>query len=276
VSLQVDLDRLADYVGGALDGTSDEAEVRHLVETDPEWTDAYEALLLADGLVSADLGRLGQEAPPMPADVVARLDAALSGAQRPRASAPSVDELAERRKRRRRWATALSAAAAVVVIGVGGGYIVTSHGDQMTSDSSGSAVNNGAAAPQAASEGQGPPPQRFSAKQDYNPSNLSQLGDLIQPKYSGNKDSQSAEGGPASPLSALTAPEALNACVAAVVQQHGGRAVAVVDATFQASPALIVILEGAPEADGRRLAVVVGPACGSTPSTIDQRFQGII
>jgi hypothetical protein len=76
----VDLDRLADYVGGALDGTPDAAVVADLVATDARWADAYAALTAADAAVRADLAELAAVPEPMPADVAARLAGALGTA----------------------------------------------------------------------------------------------------------------------------------------------------------------------------------------------------
>jgi hypothetical protein len=72
----VDIDLLADYIGGALSGTPDESVVATLIADDPAWQAAYESLSGGMAAVSAELGRL--EAEPMPAEVIARLDAALA------------------------------------------------------------------------------------------------------------------------------------------------------------------------------------------------------
>jgi hypothetical protein len=73
----VDLDRLADHVSGALAGTPEADEVDRLVATDPGWAAAAEALRTADARVRADLA--GLHTPAMPADVAARIEAALAG-----------------------------------------------------------------------------------------------------------------------------------------------------------------------------------------------------
>jgi hypothetical protein len=69
---EVDIDLLADYVGGALMGTPEESAVAARIADDPVWQSAYASL--ADGMsfVSAELGRLSPE--PMPADLAARLN----------------------------------------------------------------------------------------------------------------------------------------------------------------------------------------------------------
>jgi hypothetical protein len=73
----VDIDLLADYVGGALDGTPDASRVAALIAEDPAWRDAH--ALLRDGMteVGDALSQWGAAPEPMPADVVARLAATL-------------------------------------------------------------------------------------------------------------------------------------------------------------------------------------------------------
>jgi hypothetical protein len=79
---EVDIDLLADYVGGALDGTPDEAVVAALINEDAAWRDAHAELSGGVAAVSGQLQALGSFPEPMPADVVARLDAALLEAVR--------------------------------------------------------------------------------------------------------------------------------------------------------------------------------------------------
>jgi hypothetical protein len=73
----VDLDRLADFLGGALDGTPDQEEVRSLLACDPEWALAYEQLSLALVATDQDLRHFGEQDPQLPDDLLARLDSAL-------------------------------------------------------------------------------------------------------------------------------------------------------------------------------------------------------
>jgi hypothetical protein len=149
----VDLERLADFVGGALDGTPEADAVRHLIETDPGWRSAHTDLAAAMVTVHADLAALGAGPAPVPPDVAARLDEML---RRPRgtsqdepeqASGPAVDgrrpsggrhasdgrrpsggtgpgrdggqRPARAGMRRLRALTGLSAAAVVIVVGFG-------------------------------------------------------------------------------------------------------------------------------------------------------------
>ncbi|MEH0969916.1 hypothetical protein V6U77_02080 [Micromonospora sp. CPCC 205546] len=77
---EVDHDLLADYLGGALDGTPDEDLVARLVDEDPDWAQAYALLAPAVAGVRADLAAWGSAAPEMPADVADRIVAALTHA----------------------------------------------------------------------------------------------------------------------------------------------------------------------------------------------------
>jgi len=81
----VDLDRLADYVGGALRDTSAEDEVRGLVADDPAWREAFTRLSGLDEVVRENLRALGREGQAghdvtvsMPEEVTERLGAALA------------------------------------------------------------------------------------------------------------------------------------------------------------------------------------------------------
>ncbi|SCL15852.1 hypothetical protein GA0070624_0841 [Micromonospora rhizosphaerae] len=77
---EVDHDLLADYVGGALGGTPEQATVARLIDEDPAWGRAYAALAPAMELVRADLADWAAPAPEMPLAVADRIAAALAGA----------------------------------------------------------------------------------------------------------------------------------------------------------------------------------------------------
>ncbi|SCF43489.1 hypothetical protein [Micromonospora mirobrigensis] len=78
---QVDHDLLADYVGGALEGTPEQATVARLVDEDPTWSAAYARLVTALPQVHDDLARWAAgPAPEMPLAVAERIAAALVGA----------------------------------------------------------------------------------------------------------------------------------------------------------------------------------------------------
>ncbi|MEO3746283.1 hypothetical protein [Plantactinospora sp. B5E13] len=88
---EVDLDLLADYVGGALDGTPDEAEVARLVTQAPDWAAAYAALTGGLDAVRLDLASLASPPEPMPAVVVDHIEAALDRAALDHPAAQTID-----------------------------------------------------------------------------------------------------------------------------------------------------------------------------------------
>ena len=76
--VEVDVDLLADYVGGALEGTPEHERVAALVATDPAWGREHELLVVALAATADDLATFAQQtAQPMPDEVLARLLAAL-------------------------------------------------------------------------------------------------------------------------------------------------------------------------------------------------------
>ncbi|MEV0153439.1 hypothetical protein AB0H57_06815 [Micromonospora sp. NPDC050686] len=77
---EVDHDLLADYVGGALEGTPEQDNVARLVERDQAWATAYAELTAALSRVHDDLARWAGPEPAMPLAVTERIAAALAGA----------------------------------------------------------------------------------------------------------------------------------------------------------------------------------------------------
>ncbi|QDY11342.1 hypothetical protein FJK98_32925 [Micromonospora sp. HM134] len=96
---EVDHDLLADYVGGALDGTPEHTVVARLVTEDPAWADAYAVLTPAVARVHDALAGWGTDAPEMPLAVVERLTAVLAGAG-PAVDPPVDDDATPRRAAR--------------------------------------------------------------------------------------------------------------------------------------------------------------------------------
>ncbi|MEV6374185.1 hypothetical protein [Micromonospora musae] len=84
---EVDHDLLADYLGGALDGTPEQVVVARLVAEDAAWAEAYALLAPAVAAVEGDLARWGEPVAEMPPEVVERITGALA------AAAPPADEL---------------------------------------------------------------------------------------------------------------------------------------------------------------------------------------
>ncbi len=292
----VDLDLLADYAAGALEGSSDEQRASALVASDPEWADALRSLRAADAMVRADLARLADTPEPLPADVATRLDLALRRAASGRIerdhaeftedltddpestgttdlSGP-VDLRAERLRRRFRIAAVASIAAGLLALAVPAGYLVLGQNSATDSES-------GLAATEGRSDAGAPEAVPSDAQGREGPA---ALGERTVPiiasglDYSRNTISavpgQRAETARTAPqkvpqeLSRLLAIPALDDCLTAIRTSYPG-AVTIVDyARFEGMPALLVAIT---EATGSTRVVVTGPDCGR--SGIDERYS---
>lgn len=290
-----DFDLLADFVGGALDGTPEADDVRRLISTDEVWAEAYGALVTAEVAVRDQLTELGAVPEPVPADVEQRLNAALQAAVlAPTPGAPVLDLARAREARRRRtqrWVVGLATAAAVLVCGGIGVRVVldqpSTNSDTTTSSADG---GRGEAAPQ-----QLPPTSNGSrtstrsdaalvaSGQDYGPGSVGQLAQVSPPKSavigegSGNADtSKSSKPNPVpEELRRLQDPAARGACLNAVVGEYGGQVALVDYARFEGRPALVVIVDGTRLAAGKRLVLAVGPTCGIGGAIADELYRGI-
>ncbi|MET7400712.1 hypothetical protein ABZS66_45260 [Dactylosporangium sp. NPDC005572] len=293
-----DLDRLADFVGGALDGTPEADDVRRLVSTDEAWAEAYAALVTADAAVRDELRSLGSEAAAVPLDVQQRLDAALTAAiTAPPADATVVDlaRAREARKRRRqRWVAGLATAAAVLVCGGVGVQVIR----QQSLGGSDSASTSGLA-PQSGPEATPANPQLNGGQadsggtrsaggvsgivvtgRDYGPETVGQLTQSLAAASAPlDAKGDSAKGTDLSgdvpaPLRRLGEPTARAACLTAITREYGGQVVLVDYARFEGQPALVVVLDGTRVGAGKRLIVVVGPDCGIGNAIADERYRG--
>jgi hypothetical protein len=305
----IDLDRLADYVSGALAGTPDAAAVADLVATDPRWTRAHAALVAADALVRADLAELAAQPEPMPDDVMARLDAAFAaeppladavpGQKPPLTVLPGGRSTAVPTVARRRWRSVVGVAAATVLLGVGAITLaprLSEHSNSTASRSdTGSAVSQGrvpsATAPKSASgleSGTSGAPGINASGSNYTDETLSALGTAAGKPPSAQGDSAKsnrpnaleAPSQPAVPLAAvpqalrpLAQPGARDSCVKAILKEYGGAATLLDYAQYQGSPALVVVIDGAHGAPGRKWVVVVGPKCGTGGAIADERYS---
>jgi anti-sigma factor RsiW len=263
-----DLDRLADFVAGELPASA-AAEVERLVRTDPAWSQAYAELAGADARIQIMLHDEGRTpVGPMPADVIARVDAALESASR--ATVISLD--AVRRRRRRQW---LNAAAAVVVgIGLCTGVVtVIRNGSQTMATNSGNAA--GLAAPHAGNDDSlaGPPgtksepaapapaptPTRLytvtSSGLNYTATTL-RLADVRGGLNYGTRGQP--ENAPVPSTSPAGSVSGLDACLAQVTAIHPGTIVSVDYARYESQPAIIIVIERASGA----IVVAVGSQCG--------------
>ena len=274
----VDVDLLADYVGGALAGTPDEARVAALVAGEAAWRDAY--ALLKDGMaeVGDSLRSWGSVPEPMPAEMIARLDAALgetggvgvASGSGMAAVRSNVVDLDNRRRRRARWGGSIAAAAAVVAVaGVGIAYL--SSGSQSASDNASSAAGEARAAQQGLA--QVAPGAVTSSNLDYDAARLragavaplsADAGGSTPSLAPGAlKSSGRSTDGLADALARLRQEPALQECLDAIAEENGVGPITVqtVDyARFSGSPALIVQFT----ATNGQWAWASGPACGST------------
>lgn len=286
-------DTLADYLGGALDGTPEREAVAARIATDPAWRMAYENLVVADAAVRSDLSALAAEPTVMPADVEARISAALLAAAgqpptglragRVDSDVPTRPLIAPADRRRSRWALA-GGALAVGLLTVGGiGILVDTAPDQQTS----STLSDDKAAPPAAlattggdmQEQQGLQPDaagvhNLASGRNYTRQELS-TGPQPAAAAPSDRDLQPvpAESGrdpqpvPAE-LNRLRDAGALGNCLSRVAAVHGSKAESVDYARFEGRPALIVTLSGTRAV----VVVVVGPDCGLTGT--DELYPG--
>jgi anti-sigma factor RsiW len=299
----VDIDLLADYVGGAL-SDDDEATVARLIADDPRWQEAYETI--APGMASVQASLQEFESEPMPADVIARLDAALASpiaeptpiepalvtpaephlepvrsGDRHLTAVPGDSSTPARRRRRLRWAAPIAAAAGVLAFaGIGIDYLATNDSPQSTSDSSaaGSAAEN---APMIASDSAGglvPAPsdkQILASGTDYLRATLGARSGQVMGAPAESSESRKSTG-----LSTDAAPElqrlrpraALTACLEAIAQENNGGPITVetVDyARFEGSPAVVVRFS----AGGQSWAWASGPECGTPAAEADRLFR---
>jgi hypothetical protein len=270
----VDLDALADYTAGVLDGAG-AAAVADLIATDVRWARAYSSLVAADAVVRADLHAAAAHQPSMPVDVAARIDAALAAEAAPTRGV--VISLDAARARRRKIVTGVAAAAAAVVAVFGGLSLVPnmmSARDSAEAPAAGRADTGGEmgapmmpSAPAPASAGA---PVVLVSGRDYAPDTLRGLGlFLAEPR----SDAASKSVAPAPPqaldaaggaLAGLVAPASLDTCLDAITSVHPGVVQLVDYATYLGEPALIVLVGQGQTST----AVAAGPDCGVAGAAI--------
>jgi hypothetical protein len=272
----VDLDLLADYVGGALDGTQEHATVADLVARDPAWQAAHDELRAGMTAVTAQLDAIGAASEPMPADLAVRLEEAF----RQETPAPRLEPIrggvrsstAATRRRRWRWAVPIAAAAGVLALaGIGVDYLA---GSSNTATDSRASSAGGAAraenAPLAASglpQVAAPPTadQIRSTGTDYDLATLgSGASDRVEaPPAKSSTVAPGIAGEPGrAPLARLRPPAALLGCLNAIATANGAGTITVqtVDyARFRGKPALVVHFSAA----NGKWAWASGPACGT-------------
>jgi hypothetical protein len=292
---EVDIDLLADYIGGALDGPG-ETEVARLIADDARWRETYELLLPAMAAVGAELTALAPE--PMPADLASRLETSFaSSIASPTTIDPVLAEPAEphlvpssgrhlssvpgtgvdrpaRKRKRLRWAAPIAVAAGVLAFaGFGVDYLAGQSGvsEDAASTAGGSAEN---AAPMIATDSGGSglvaaprEDQITSTGIDYGAAQLRQglaAKETSRAGASSPEPAFSADDSGLAGLGRLRVREALLACLEAISRQHdqGPIEVQTVDyARYEGTPALVVQFR----ANGATLVWAVGAECG-TPS----------
>jgi hypothetical protein len=298
---RVDLDRLADFVGGALDGTPDADAVRDLIAGDAAWESAYAALVAADDAVRLDLAEYAAQDTRMPADVADRIASVLrspaSSSERETARGtrdtrrPTSRSDATRpgaRRRRARLYAGLSAVTAVALVAFG---LLVGLPRMARDDLGTSSDTAGAPAPGAQAEAAQDTPQQTSGR-DYRREDFGVLGtDAAAPAAaarSSDRGGPNALGGAAEnppgfragstppELQRLLAPTARAACLQAIQAIHGGIVRLVDYARFEGRPALVALLDGAPAGGASSWVVVVGPDCGQPAGNADERYSGPI
>ncbi|MDI1461667.1 hypothetical protein QEZ54_11850 [Catellatospora sp. KI3] len=273
----VDLDLLADYVDGALDGTPDEALVADLVAHDPAWAEAADRLRTALPLVSADLALLAAATEPMPADLAARFDELLAGPQFAAVPAPlprpgTGERALDRRpvpadRRRRRWAVPVGVAAAALAV-AGVSLPLSQFGGDVAFDS---------AAEKPASAELFPSVPLTASGEDYNRNTIAPnvresaeppvttLSTKGTPKTSATDDLSART--PAELQYLATSQPALVSCLSAVLSSTPGTVELVDFARFEGHPAIVLSIAGP---DGHWV-VAAGPQCGVNGS--DELFR---
>ena len=304
---EVDRELLADYVGGALDGTPDEVAVARLIAEQPSWRAAHDELVEATQLVQTMLAEWGSVVEPIPPDVADRVHAALAAEPLPQpapepaispepatvaASVPLAAARA-RRDRRRRWqryaAPITVAAAAVAFAGLGVGQLLGagSADDASTaagspSDDAGSAESQSAETRQEGQPGtmmDASAPRLLASGTDYQRATIVPMfeavgrtgGDGGQPGT--GEDTVLQESPSSTALARLAGPAALADCVAAVTAEHGNGVLGVdlVDfAAFEGEPALVLSFS---DSFGASWIWVSGTGCGTPAAGADTRYS---
>ncbi|MET8524413.1 hypothetical protein [Micromonospora sp. NPDC005172] len=310
---EVDVDLLADYLGGALDGTPQQAQVARLVAADPAWAEAYALLAPAVTQVRSDLARWAEPPPELPSDVAERIAAALAAdsptddatvsSEAPAAATPvTVPAQGGRRptspspaesgrgvatgpgRRQRRWvrgaAPVAVAAAAVVVLGLGLNHLSTDTADSGALDRPANAPAGIAAGGTVRTSG----PALHSGT-DYTPQDL---GGTSSPQSPMREENSSGPGGqpgvdaegdrrPApdgsDQLARLTDEAALTACLTSVAAEHGSGPLVVEVIDYARFQGEQALVIRFTDTTGARWAWVSGAECGVPGSGSDSRYS---
>ncbi len=266
-----DIDLLADYAAGVLDGTPEAAAVAERIAADPAWAELHAALVRADEAVRADLAAL--PVPAIPDDIAARLDEALA------AEATGTTAAVVPLRKRRSWGVAGGAVAAGVAVLAAGAIGIQALGGGNTQRDSATT----ASAPESSDKAEGPaagsaPPKAAapgavpetysgltSSGAEYRSDTLrAQVAQLVKSKAQADASAGKALSGP---LVRLSAPAAFSDCLAALGAD--ARPLAVDYARYDGQPAVVVVLPAL--ANGDVDVAVVGPDCGLSGSDLKHR-----
>ena len=282
-----DVDRLADYLGGALD-EPEQAEVARLIADDPRWRETYDLLAPGMATVTRDLQAIGSAPEPMPSDLATRLDAAFAAAPAPERHLSVVaggeQSRPSRPRRRLRWAVPVAAAAGVLAFaGFGADYLANHSGaqDNATSSAAGGAEQ---AAPMVGTDAPGAAPgvrddQILETGTNYTAATLAAAPAFAAgaqdaaPKVDTSQGRRVSEFG-GRELDQLRSRDVLRACLDEIAKAAAAGPITVetVDyARYSGRPALVVRFT----AGTATWAYAVGPNCG-TPAvgaSLVQRVQ---
>jgi hypothetical protein len=267
MSAMVDIDLLADYIGGALDGTPQEPKVRELISTDPAWRQAAADLTLALDLVAIDLQVTAAAPDPMPADLITRFDELLAGPQFAAAAGPAarsgvgervVPRAKARRRRLARWGGPIVIAAGIAT--VVGGALLTGQSNESSpladAPANEQTWNADIGVPTVASGA------NFTREQVSNTAANAALQSTpgVAPRLTLDAAEGTLDPSVPAELTALRAEPRLARCLELVTAQVPG-AVRLVDfARFEDAPALIIAISAADD----DWAFVAGADCGVT------------
>jgi hypothetical protein len=272
LSAQVDHDLLADYVGGALDGTPEADRVAQLIASSPQWRTAADDLTSALRSVSDELEALRGTPEIMPPEIVARFDELLaSPAMTPAAAKPAMDPLAARRparsaspaKRWRKWAVPV--AMLTVAFGFAASANLFPSISGKFSDPASAPRENSATAD--LTDAQALPVPTMTSGKHHNRHSLGgarmTAESVPPPETMKATESPQASGygitGVIPPdLLRLTDPVALRNCLDAVAAVLPGVPTLIDYAYFESRPALVISITSI----GGKWTFVAGPACG--------------
>lgn len=276
-----ELDQLADYVAGALDGVEAD-RVAELIRTDERWGTAHAQLVAAEPVVQAALQSAAQVVPPMPDDVADRIDAFLAAPPARTTRSARTRRLARSARRRpveversRRSAPMLTrVAAAVLAVVAAGGVAVVARG-LLTQSAGFSSADSApdvlaevppAAAPSAVEDAGAdidniPGTLLIASGTDYRRETLNQIADepkiataeALDSYLSAERFADRAE------FAKLADADQLRECLDAVARAHSGTVTVADFAEFEGEPAVVLLVD-----QGRTsMAVAVGPDCSA-------------